>query len=148
MKQKNLSLTNLKGTKTMTIRNLRHITNSTALRLFTAGAVLTMLVLLLPTPQTQSSSALALSGNVERDTRSRTAANDGLTFTPAVHPGEPTTLDPISSSDTPEGMMAIGKEGLGTAKEATVALNDVVALTNRMSSDKAYATRLLAAIKK
>lgn len=54
----------------------------------------------------------------------------------------------LDKNDTPEGMMAVAKEGLEAAKDQAVAINDFTAFANRLSSDKAYATKLLEAIRK
>jgi hypothetical protein len=132
----------------MMITKLRTATHSNIFRLLSATAVLTVLVALALAAETGNSSAPIVSGIVKSDVRTEAPANESFSLGPIVHAADLAAIDPIPSNDTPEGMMAIGKEGQAGTREATAALNDITALTNRMSSDKAYATKLLAAIQK
>lgn len=50
--------------------------------------------------------------------------------------------------DTPEKMMAVAKEGMAQSADAVTAANQINAMLNRLATDKAYATKVLEAVKK
>lgn len=76
--------------------------------------------------------------------------NEAMLSLPFTNPNSPLRLGGTApdKNDTPEGMMAVAKEGLATTRDATAALNDLTTLLNRLSTDKGYATKLLDAVKK
>ena len=135
---------------------MKQIVNPITFQLFTAAVVFITLVL---SAQLRVSSAIAVSNReAKTETQFKTEAihyQSGITAIgciPSTNLDGPRDLKLAitipDKNDTPDRMMAVGKEGLAAAKEVTAALNDITALTNRLSTDRAYATKLLDAVKK
>ena len=135
---------------------MKQIVNSITFQLFTAAVVFITFVL---SPQLRVSSAIAVSNReAKTETQFKTEAVHYQSGIRAIGGIPSTNLDGPrdlklaitipDKNDTPDRMMAVGKEGLSAAKEVTAALNDITALTNRLSTDRAYATKLLDAVKK